>query len=238
MSSSRRALVVALGVMLLAGGCAKTEVTTVRKYTGPLPKPDRVIIHDFAVSPSDVSLDKGAVAKLARESGSQSQTQEEIKAGRAVANALSRQLVVDLRKMGIVAERAASAGPPTKRTLIITGQFLSVDQGNQTARVWLGFGLGGTALRTQLQAVQGFGPNRTFVAQGRTVAKSSLKPGMVVSLASGAGAAVAVGATTTGASEAFLATVEADAKRTAKEVAKKIGNAYVKRGWLPREALR
>jgi hypothetical protein len=42
-----------------------------------------------------------------------------------------------------------------------------------------------------------------------------------------------IGAVTTGVNETFLATVEADAKRTAKEVAKKVEKAYKKRGWLP-----
>lgn len=40
-------------------------------------------------------------------------------------------------------------------------------------------------------------------------------------------------AASTGLSEALMSTVEADAKRTATEVAKRIREAYEARGWLP-----
>jgi hypothetical protein len=93
--------------------------------------------------------------------------------------------------------------------------------------------MGGSELRTRIQAVQ----NGQLVAQADTKTKSSLKPGMLASAGTAAaaesGAALAVGAATTGFSEAFMATVEADARRTAKEVAEKIHRAYVNRGWLP-----
>ena len=46
--------------------------------------------------------------------------------------------------------------------------------------------------------------------------------------------AAAVSGTTTVASEKFFATVEEDANRTAKEIAKKIIQYYTRHGWLPR----
>jgi hypothetical protein len=116
---------------------------------------------------------------------------------------------------------------------VLNGDFMSIDQGDQSKRVWLGFGLGGSEIRTRVQAMQG----GQLVAQAQTTTNSSLKPGMLTSIGVGAaaesGAAVAVGAAGTGLSEAFLTTVEADARRTAKEIAKKMKTAYVERGWLP-----
>jgi hypothetical protein len=93
--------------------------------------------------------------------------------------------------------------------------------------------MGGSEIRTRIQAIQG----EQLIAEAETKARSNLKPGMLATLgAAGAASAVApivVGAVTTGVSEAFLAVVEKDAKRTAKEVAKKVKKAYQERGWLP-----
>jgi uncharacterized membrane protein len=54
-----------------------------------------------------------------------------------------------------------------------------------------------------------------------------------IGAAAGALVPIVIGGVTTGVSEAFLGTVEADAKRTAKAVAKKVEKAYQERGWLP-----
>lgn len=115
----------------------------------------------------------------------------------------------------------------------LTGQFITIGEGNQTARVWIGFGLGGSELWTRIQAIQG----GQLIAEAETVTTSNLTPGMLTNLGVGAAAAKAapimVGTVATGAKETFLGTVAADAKRTAKEVAKKVEKAYQDRGWLP-----
>jgi hypothetical protein len=40
------------------------------------------------------------------------------------------------------------------------------------------------------------------------------------------------------ASEKFSANVEADAKRTAKEIAKRLGQFFVQQGWIPASAVK
>ena len=116
---------------------------------------------------------------------------------------------------------------------MLTGQFITIDKGNQTKRVWIGFGMGGSELRTRMQISQG----GELIAEAETATKSSLKPGILTSLGVGAAAStitpIVVGGVTTGVSETLLGTIEADAKRTAKEVAKKVKKAYQDRGWLP-----
>jgi hypothetical protein len=220
--------------LLALAGCAGASVNPMLRTSNPVQKPDFILVHDFAVTPAEVTLDKGMLATAMRDSGSRSQTEEEMRVGRLVADKLSQSLVEELRKQGINAFRANSNVEPTSKTVILKGEFVTVDQGNQTTRVWVGFGLGGSELRTVIQALQG----GELVAQAETATKSSLKPGMLVSIGTAAaaesGASLAVGAAGAGVSETFLATVEADAGRTAKEVAKKIKDAYVDRGWLPK----
>ena len=221
-----------VALLLLLGGCASAKIEPIKKASGSLPRPDMVIVNDFAVKSAEVKLDQGVMAKVMRDSDSKSVSEEEDKIGHVVADKLSQFLVEELRNAGIQAARASSKVKPSATTLTLTGQFITIDKGNQTARVWVGFGMGGSELGTRMQAWQG----GKMVAEAETVTKSSLKPGMLTSLGVGAAATsvapLVVGGVTTGLSETVLGTIEADAKRTAKEVAKKVKEAYQDRGWL------
>jgi len=221
-----------LAVALLLGGCASATIKPLKKATGGLPRPDVVIVNDFAVKSADVNLDQGMLAKVMRDSDSKSVSEEEDKVGRVVADRLSEYLVEELQNIGIPATRAGNTVKSSETTLTLTGQFITIDKGNQTKRVWIGFGMGGSELGTRMQAWQG----GKMIAEAETVTKSSLKPGILTSLGVGAAATSAaplvVGGVTTGLSEAALGTIEADAKRTAKEVAKRVKEAYQERGWL------
>jgi len=221
-----------LGLVILLGGCASATIKPLKKATGGLPRPDVVIVNDFAVKSADVNLDQGMLAKVMRDSDSKSVSEEEDKVGRVVADRLSEYLVEELQNIGIPATRAGNTVKSSETTLTLTGQFITIDKGNQTARVWVGFGMGGSELSTRMQAWQG----GKMVAEAETTTQSGLKPGMLTSLGVGAAATsvapLVVGGVATGVSEKVLGTIEADAKRTAKEVAKRVETAYRDRGWL------
>src|SRR5438034_10206603 len=53
--------------LVILAGCAPTNVDTVQQYSGksPLPRPDRVLVYDFAVSANDVKLNSAIGARLA-----------------------------------------------------------------------------------------------------------------------------------------------------------------------------
>jgi hypothetical protein len=56
-----------LRALLGIGSCAPTTVQTEQDYRGAaLPRPDRVIVYDFAVWPDEVTLDRGISADLMR----------------------------------------------------------------------------------------------------------------------------------------------------------------------------
>jgi hypothetical protein len=214
-------------VMVGIGGCAGAKYQP-EVMSGPLPKPDVIVVQNFAVTASEVQLDKGVAATAMRDTGPGAVTDEEERVGHVVSDQLAQSLVEQLREVGINAVRAGAPIHTTSTTAFLSGEFLTVNQGNQSARFWIGFGLGGSEIKTHLQVVQ----NGVLVAAGETATKSSLKPGMVAGIAGG-GAGLAVGAATGGFSETFLATVKADADRTAKAVAKQAKQAYFDRGWLP-----
>lgn len=52
------ALGVAAGIILaMVVGCAPTQVQPIRMDADRLPKPDLILVYDFAVSPDEVHLD-------------------------------------------------------------------------------------------------------------------------------------------------------------------------------------
>jgi len=233
-----KVLILGLSATILFG-CAKALVVPITAPREGLPKPDHITVFDFAVTPDDVQLDRGVGAKMLREVEGTSQTEEEVRIGRAVAEALAKKLVSELQAKGIKAYRARTAPSSSQTTVSITGQFRQIDQGNGALRTVVGFGLGGSQLGTSIQVYQGKGQEAKLVSKAETVTESSLKPGMGVLFPIGPAAgtvatAAAVSGTTTVASEKFFATVEADAKRTAEEIAKRIITYYKRHGWLRR----
>src|SRR5262249_47424459 len=97
-SAKERVMTVAMrsgvfgSVLLLIVGCGPASVQRVSGPTGQLPRPDRILVYDFAVTPDEVRLDSGIGTQLGQFFGSTdprtSRTAEEIKIGHAVANAV------------------------------------------------------------------------------------------------------------------------------------------------------
>ncbi len=121
-------------------GCAKSNVEPTMKASRNMPKPDMVIVNNFAVDPAEVKLDRGLMAKTMRDTEGKAPNEEEAQVGRLVAEKLAITLVEELREVGIAATRPGPTVRPTSTTVILNGEFLTVDQGNQTERVWVGFG--------------------------------------------------------------------------------------------------
>ena len=157
-----------------------------------------------------------------------------MKIGHAAADALAEELVKELNDKQIPAVRGDRSTRISSTTAIIVGQFQTLDEGNQTLRTLVGFGLGGSEVRTHVEAYQG----GMLISEADTSANSGYKPGAGVTLGIGAAAgtaatAAAVAAGTTTVSELFMTSVNAGARRTAREIADKIEESYEKRGWLP-----
>lgn len=224
------ACLIAVGFMLC--GCASVSVEQTRYQQAE--KPDFIQVYNFAVKPNEVLVDQGVGLTMARDAGLMNQTDEEVKLGRIASQTLATKLVATLRKEGIAAHRAADNVKPTTRTVILVGKFLTVDEGNRTMRVLVGFGLGHTELRAQVVAYQ----NHVKIAEAVTATQSAPRPGVAASLGTGAiagsiGTAAISGGATTAGGELFMSTIEADSTHTANELAARIATAYRNRGWLP-----
>ena len=82
---------------------------------------------------------------------------EERRVGAAVATVMEEETVRLLRAAGIPAYVDSYAPTASGTTALIQGQFLSVDEGDRTQRVVIGFGLGGSRLQMKFQASKAAG---------------------------------------------------------------------------------
>ena len=224
---------------LIVTGCARTQVQTVGEYGGgaALRRPGRVLVYDFAVSPDEVKLNRGVSTKVAGLlKKRRSPTDDEREVARVVANIVSAHLVQDIQALGLPAQHATAPPPAAGNVLVIEGHFVTVDEGDRMERMVIGFGLGATVVKTQVQVYDETATGRRLVEEFNTTAKGSIKPGMAAVLpvgaaVSGIGTAVVTGAAIAGVTE-IPETVKADARRTAKEIAKKLEPLFVQHGWI------
>ena len=229
-----------VGLALAAvAGCARTSVQDVQVRATGLPKPQMIVVHDFAVSPGGVALDTAIGARLMDMASSTPESAEQLKVGQAVAAVVTENLVKEIRKFGIPAEPAATAASVAGPSLSIEGQFLSVDQGNRLRRMVVGFGAGASEVRTLVQVYETTPEGRRLVEDFYTTVKSSRKPGLgpMVGVGAAAGRAVTSAAVSAGVGVAtsFSQTVEGDGKHTAEEIAKVLKKFFVEQGWIAGE---
>jgi hypothetical protein len=182
-------------------GCGATTVTPTFPAATGLPKPDRVLVFDFAATPAEAGIDTGI--------GSLPQTEEDVQVGKAFAQALSVNLVKELRNQGIDAYRVNEAAPPGETTASIKGRLLRDDRGTSTTSTPVGFSLRSSQVRTQVQVSQGTGITLQLVGEAETATPSSLIP-------------------ETGANRG----VDADATSTAQAVAERVVTYYRQQGWI------
>jgi hypothetical protein len=234
----RRGGLTALFALFVVSGCAPTQVNTISQYAGPVPKPNNILVYNFAVSPDEVQLDRGISVKIQDMINKTPRTKEERAVGHTVAEALATHLVKELNAIGVPAMRAYGRPSTMGNDIEIEGQFVSIDEGNRTERVVIGLGAGRTDVKTLTQVYDARYGTRKLVEEFDTDAKSGRKPGMAEMMAVGALThhllvSTLVSGGLAAGSEAFMAGVDADARRTAQEIVKQLGQFFVGQGWIP-----
>ena len=194
-------IVAAYVCTIALAGCSSTTVAPTFPAATGLPKPDRVLVFDFAATPAEAGIGDGI--------GSLPQTEEDVQVGKAFAQALSVNLVKDLRDQGIDAYRANEAAPPGETTASIKGRLLRDDRGTSTTSTPVGFSLRSSQVRAQVQVSQGTGIKLQLVGEAETATPSSLIAG-----------------------SGTKAGVDADAASTAQAVAERVVSYYRQQGWI------
>jgi len=228
----------ALALILLATGCAKTNVRMNNEiaYTG-MPRPDRVLIYNFAVSPADVKENSSLFAKMGRSMEGGNQTAEEIQLGREVADALATELTVKIAGLGLNPLRATANMPVTPGAILVTGQFVNIDEGNRLRRNLIGLGAGKSSVDA---AVSVLAPGSTGMAELISFdahADSGSMPGAAVmgpaGAAAGAGTAavLATNAAVSGV-KSYKSSSAQQAKKIADKIAAELAKYFAQQGWI------
>ena len=187
-------------------GCATETVKPTFSTASGLRQPDRVLVYEFAVAAPD--LGRGGIVGSGLDR-SAAQSEEDLRAGRALAKAISDNLVSELRRLNINTSAATQAVAPGATTASIRGQFQSADPGQESS---MGFTLGGKELRTRIQIFQGIGTDLRMVAESEYTMPSQLRLGL--------------------AAETLASAIKTDAARVAQALADRVADYYRKQGWL------
>ena len=223
-----------LALVVLAG-CASTEVTERQRYEGEkLARPERIIVHDFTANPAEVPPESAFAAELA---GAPTATPEQLEVGRRLGAQVAKELVAELRRMGLPAVPAAGGPPPRPDDIVLRGYFVSVDEDRAGRRLLVGFGAGATEVRTAVEAYQMTTEGLRPLERGEIRSGGGELPGMVVPLAVVAATANPIGPIVGGAAKATgevtgSETIEGATERTAKEIAAQLRTAAEEQGWI------
>lgn len=236
MTKTKRRLVVFGPVVLVAlAACAKTEVTERQAYEGEkLAKPGRIIVHDFAATPSDLPAD----SPLAASATGQKETldDEQLATARQLGAAVAEELVKNLQGMGLPAVRAEGQAAPAVDDIVMRGYFVSVDEGSATERVVVGFGAGAADLQTAVEAYQMTPDGLRRLGGGEVHAGGGKVPGALLPIAVVAAKGNPLGLLVNSGVQAYgektgEATIEGAAKRTADEIFTQIRPTIERQGW-------
>lgn len=207
---------------------AKINVTPVAVYTGStsLPKPQKIVVYDFAVNSDDIQVDKiQALRPRHLLTGDESQDK--------VAAAANKKFYVELtkalEKTGIPVEHAAISAPAPDNAMLVQGSFTSLKQGTKAERATIGMGTGSADVETKVDVHVKTPSGTVLLSQFQTDTKPAANAGSVVPVAAGLNPAAAAAKSTVGDRKK---TVNAYASKTADATAKEILKAMAAQGWI------
>jgi hypothetical protein len=202
---------------------AKVTVTPVAVYTGssPLPKPQKILVYDFAVNPDDVQVDKlQALRPRHLITGDKSQDAVAASANKK----FYQELVKAMEKTGIPVEHVAVGTKPSDNAMLIQGSFTS-----KADRDTIGMGTGTADVEAKVDVHLKTPSDTVLLSQFQTETKPGTNAGSVVPVAAGLNpAAVATKSTITDRKK----TLNAYASKTADATAKEIFKSMAAQGWI------
>jgi hypothetical protein len=215
------------------------KVTVLQSYEGKdkLAKPAQILVYNLDVSPDVITIDRSHVAHILdngpihRIKGNAGQESNPDAVAERVQQTFSKTLVKELKKTSIPASAVDPAGEQNAavNTLSIHGDFTAVNEGNEGARMMIGFGRGASDVQAHVVVSLSTASGPVTVSEFNVNSKSGKKPGAAATMGAGAGAGASVGAA--GATNG-KATVEGDSSRMAKEVAKQIQSVLAAQQWI------
>ncbi len=215
-------------------GCAggSSQVGPQYSETQSLPRPAVVLVYQFAVDADDVVVDTFGLDIGSK----QASTLERVKRGRVWARALSLKLVDKVDELGIPAR---AANPYTKvplNAIVVKGQFVTIDEGDQTKRTMIGFGAGAEEVRVRVQVYQMTKTGLRRISEAEGEAHGRKTPGVVGPAGVAAGTGMVVGLVVSGAmnmkSEAIDGSMETTLNNLVEQFIENAARFYKRQGWF------
>ena len=223
---------------LLMAGCAKDNVqeTYAVANTG-MPKPNSVLIYNFAVNPDDVKTTSGLLGKIQSSMKKTTQSAEKIQLAREVSDALAAELTQKIAAMGLNSIRADQSLRATPGSIIIKGTFVDIDEGNQAQRSVIGLGMGKSSLDSKVVVIAPSPSGDQELLAFDAHADSGDMPGAVVmgpaGAAVGAGTAAVVATNAaTGVVKGYKSASAHQAKAMAEKIAAQLATYFAQQGWI------
>ena len=223
---------------LLIAGCASTNVQETYEVANTgMSTPNPVLIYNFAVSPDDVQQNSSIFAKIERNVENNSQTAEEIQLGREVSDALATELTQKIADLGLYPVRADQSLQPAPGSILITGYFVDIDEGNRLQRNVIGLGMGKSYLDSKIRVLapspSGYKELIAFDAH----ADSGEMPGAAVmgpaGAAAGAGTAAVIATNAAiGGVKSYKSASAEQAKKMADKIAAQLATYFAQQGWI------
>jgi len=229
-------LVLCLFAMVVAAGCASTKVSDRQEYMGgKIPRPGHIWVYDFAATPAEIPANSALAGQHSEHPTPQ--TPEQIATGRRVGALIATELVEQIRGMGLPAKGASSGTTPEINDLVIRGYLLSIDEGDATKRVAVGFGSGASGLRIAAEGFQMTAQGLRKLGSGSLDSTGGKTPGGAVGVAALIATGNPVGLIVGGGAKAYgeysgSSKIEGRAKAAAKEIADKIRPKFQEQGWI------
>ncbi len=230
-----------LGVSMMflgLAGCAGSKIkNTTEIAASGLPRPQQVLIYNFAVSPSEIKTGSGLLAHLKDNLEHTDPNAEATQIGREVADALATELTVKIKSWGLNAIRADQNMPLNPGSILITGQFVNIDEGNKLKRMAIGLGAGQSSIDANISVMAPTNAGYQQLIGFDAHADSGEMPGAAVTgpvgAAAGAGTAAVVASNAAlGAVKSYKSASAQEAKDMADEVAKQLGKYFAEQGWI------
>jgi hypothetical protein len=232
------AIASSLLVLFLAGTCASTKTTTRERRVGEdekLPRPDDILVYDFIATPSDVPPDSMLANQYSPPISTQ--TAEEAAVGRQLGEQIAAQLVEGSGNWGLSALWVPKDTKPRLNDIVIRGYLLSIEEGDATKRVVIGFGAGASELQTVVEGFQMTPTGLRRLGFGTVNSVGNKTPGAALGVVGWIATVNPVGLAVSGGTKLYgeatgSSKIEGRAKATAEEILKQLKARFQQQGWI------
>jgi hypothetical protein len=222
--------------LLVIAGCAKTKFTDHEMLAiDQIPRPERIWVYDFAATPDAIP----AYSALAEQYSENSplQTLRQIESGRKIGAEIAKQLVDQIRSMGMAADLGSNTTATQLNDIVIRGYIISNDEGSAVKRLGIGFGSGGSELKVLAEGFQFTSQGMRKLGSASTISSGSKGPGAALGATVFAVTGNPIGLIVSSGLKIYGEatgndTVEGRAKQTVDQIAAQLKTRFQQQGWI------